>query len=72
MTPSTINQDFQERAEVLCSAFGKELCFVDSDDLGRLLLDFEEQAPFDGLDVDQIYKNSRTKKKRSKKTGTRA
>jgi hypothetical protein len=65
--PSPVNQDFQERAEVLCSAFGKELCFLDGDDLGRLLLDFEEQAPFDGLDVDEIYRNSRTKKKRANK-----
>jgi hypothetical protein len=65
--PSPVNHDFQERAEVLCSAFGKELCFLDADDLGRILLDFEEQAPFDGLDVDEIYRNSRTKKKRKKK-----
>jgi hypothetical protein len=62
--PSTVNQDFQERAEVLCSAFGKELCFLDADDLGRLLLDFEEQAGFDGIDLDELYKFSRTKKRK--------
>jgi hypothetical protein len=67
--PSPVNTDFQERAEVLCSAFGKQLCFLDGDDLGRLLLDFEEQAPFDGLDVDDIYRNSRTKKSRPKEKG---
>lgn len=66
ISPSPVNQDFQERAEVLCSAFGKELCFLDADDLGRLLIDFEEQAPFDGLNVEEIYKNSRTKKRPKK------
>jgi len=66
--PSPVNHDFKERAEVLCSAFGKELCFLDADDLGRILLDFEEQAPFDKLDINEIYKNSRMKKKPAKKT----
>jgi len=61
ISPSAINQDFQERAELLCSAFGKELCIVDADDLGRLLVDFEEQAAYDGLNLSDIYKNSRTK-----------
>jgi hypothetical protein len=67
ISPSPINQDFQDRAEVLCSAFGKEICILGADELGRLLLHFEEQAPFDGLNVDQIYKHSRTKDKRPKK-----
>ena len=62
--PSPVNQDFQERAEILCSAFEKELCFLDTDDLGRLLLDFEEQASFDGLDLNEIYKFSKTKKRK--------
>ena len=64
--PSPVNQDFQERAEVLCSAFGKELCFLDADDLGRLLLEFEEQAGFDGIDLNELYKYSRTKKRKDK------
>jgi hypothetical protein len=71
ISPAPINQDFQERAELLCSAFGKELCFLDADDLGRLLIDFEEQADYDGLSMDDIYKNSRRKiTARTKKTPT--
>jgi hypothetical protein len=66
-----VNQDFQERAEVLCSAFGKELCFLDADDLGRLLLDFEEQARFDGTDLSALYKFSRTKKPKKKAAPTK-
>lgn len=66
--PSPVNQDFQERAEVLCSSFGKELCFLDADDLGRLLLDYEEQARFDNVDMDELYRFSRTKPKKTKKT----
>jgi hypothetical protein len=66
ISPSPVNQDFQERAEVLCSAFGKEICFLDADDLGRLLVDFEEQARFDNIDVEEIYKHSRTKKRARK------
>jgi len=62
--PSSVNQDFQERAEVLCSAFGKELCFLDADDLGRLLLDFEEQAGFEGIDLKELYDYSSTKKRK--------
>ena len=69
--PSPVNQDFQERAEVLCSAFGKELCFLDADDLGRLLLDFEEQARFDGTDLSALYKFSRTKKPKKKAAPTK-
>ena len=65
--PSPVNQDVQEREEVRFSAFGKELCFLDADDLGRLMLDFEKQTKFDRIDLDELYKTSRTKK-RSKKT----
>jgi hypothetical protein len=64
--PSPVNQDFQERAEVLCAAFGKELCFLDADDLGRLLLDFEEQAGFDNIDLDELYRFSSAKKHKKK------
>jgi hypothetical protein len=63
ISPDIINQDFQERAEVLCAAFGKEICFLNADDLGRMLMDFEEQAAFDGLDVPTVYKRSRTAKR---------
>jgi hypothetical protein len=64
ISPSVVNQDFSERAHVLCSAFGKDLCFLDADDLARILLDFEEQAKFDGLDIGAIYKRSRTKSRK--------
>jgi hypothetical protein len=67
ISPSTINQNFAERAEVLCAAFGKELCMLNADDLARLLVDFEEQAKFDKVDVEAIYKRSRTKPKTAKK-----
>jgi hypothetical protein len=67
ISPDIINQDFQERAEVLCGAFGKEICFLNADDLARILLDFEEQAAFDGLDVEDIYKRSRTAKRDRKR-----
>jgi hypothetical protein len=61
ITPATVNQDFQERLGVLCSAFGKRLCFLDADDLGRMLVDFEDRALFDGIDVGKIYKSSMRK-----------
>lgn len=70
ISPSPVNQDFQERAEVLCSAFGKELCFLDAEALGCLLLEFEEQAPFDGLNVEEIYRNSRTRTRSKKVVGS--
>jgi hypothetical protein len=62
VTPSVVNQDFQERLEVLCSAFGKRVCFLNLDDLGRMLAYFEEQALFQELDFEQIYKDSRKRK----------
>ncbi len=61
ISPSIVNQNFAERAEALCAAFGKELCMLDSDDLARLLIDFEEQAKFEHIDVEAIYKRSKTK-----------
>jgi hypothetical protein len=66
LTPATVNQDFEERLEVLCQVFGKHLCFVSLDELGRMLLDFEEQAAFDQLSVDQVYVNSRKKARKRK------
>jgi hypothetical protein len=46
--------------------FGKHLCFVSLDELGRMLLDFEEQAAFEQLSVDQVYVNSRKKARKRK------
>ena len=57
--PSIINQDFQERAEVLCNVFRKEICFLDGEVLGSLLLDYEEQSEIDKIDVGKIYKFSK-------------
>ena len=71
ISPSVINQNFAERAEVLCAAFGKELCILNNDDLARLLVDFEEQAKFDKIDLDAIYRRSRSKPKASKKKITK-
>jgi hypothetical protein len=68
ISPSTINQTFANRAELLCSAFGKELCILAGEDLARILVDFEEQAKFDKLDVEAIYKRSRTRPRRNKKS----
>jgi hypothetical protein len=67
ISPSIVNQNFAERAEALCAAFGKELCILNSDDLARLLVDFEEQAKFDQIDFEAIYRRSRTKAKATKK-----
>ena len=66
ISPSIVNQNFAERAETLCAAFGKELCMLDSDDLARLLIDFEEQAKFEHIDVEAIYKRSKTKSRAKK------
>lgn len=72
ISPSTVNQNFAERAETLCGVFGKELCMLDGDDLARLLVDFEEQAKFDKIDVEAIYKRSRTKSREKQKNLTKA
>ena len=67
LTPATVNQDFQERLEVFCNVFQKQLCFLDLDDLGRMLLAFEAEAEFEGIEVKKIYDASR-KRKRQKTT----
>jgi hypothetical protein len=72
LTPATVNQDFQERLEVLCSVFQKQLCFLALDDLGRMLLDFEEQSQFDGLDIEQIYADSRKRPRKKKRASVQA
>lgn len=68
ISPSIINQNFAERAEVLCSAFGKELCILDGDTLASLLIDFEEQADFQHIDVAAIYRRSRKKPRSAKRS----
>jgi hypothetical protein len=64
ISPAVINQDFADRAEVLCQAFGKELCILGGDQLARILCDFEEQAKFDGIDLKALYKRSKSKKRK--------
>jgi hypothetical protein len=66
VTPSTVNQDFKDRLEILCKAFEKEVCFLGIDELGRMLLEFEERAKFDGLDLEKLYAESK-KRIRAKK-----
>jgi hypothetical protein len=59
VTPAAVNQDFKDRLETLCKAFDKEVCFLGIDELGRMLLEFEERAKFDDLDIEKLYANSR-------------
>lgn len=68
VTPATVNQDFKDRLEILCKAFDKEVCFLGIDELGRMLLEFEERAKFDDLDVEKLYADS-SKRIRTKKSG---
>jgi hypothetical protein len=46
----------------------KEVCFLGIDELGRMLLEFEERAKFDHLDVEKLYADS-SKRIRTKKSG---
>jgi hypothetical protein len=55
ISPSPINDDLRERLAVLCGVFNKRLLVLDFESLGKLLLDFEERAEFDGIDVQEMY-----------------
>ena len=63
ISPSTINQDLQEALRFLCGLCKKRLLILDYPPLAKLLLHFEEQAKFDNIDVEQIYRDSEGKSK---------
>jgi hypothetical protein len=66
LTPAAVNQDFKERLEVICTVFNKSLCFIALDELGRMLVGFEDEAAFEGVDPEKIYSESKRKRRPSK------
>jgi hypothetical protein len=70
VTPATVNQDFKDRLEVLCKAFDKEVCFLGIDELGRMLLEFEEQAKFEEINVEKMYADSSKRTRTKRPNGT--
>jgi len=72
LSPSTINEDLQERLKLVCSVFNKRLLILDRRILMKMLAHFQEQAGFDNLDVAALYKRSWSKtggKKGARKRG---
>jgi hypothetical protein len=61
LSSSTTNEDLKERLTFLGGLTGKSIIFFDDPILVRMLAEFEEQAVFEKLDLEMIYKVSTTK-----------
>lgn len=61
ISPGVINEDLRERLRLVCGLVGKRLVILDFIPLAKLLMDFEQQATFDGVHVDKVYRASKRK-----------
>jgi hypothetical protein len=61
ISPSVVNEDLYERIKLICGIFGKKLLILDKSRLCKFLAYFEEQAKFDNLEPEKIYKDSKIK-----------
>jgi hypothetical protein len=71
LSPSTINEDLQERLKLICTVFNKHLLILDRPILMKMLAHFQEQAVFDKLDVAALFKRSWSKPKTEAEKGAR-
>jgi hypothetical protein len=63
LSSSTINEDLRERLVFLAGLTNKSIVFFDGPILAKMLAEFEEQAVFDGVSPDLIYKVSKSPKR---------
>jgi acyl carrier protein len=62
ISPSSVQEDLRERIELICKVFSKKLLILDSVQLSKILLDFEDDYGFEE-DVEELYKRSNPNKK---------
>ncbi len=61
ISPSTVQEDLRERIELICKVFSKRLLILDSVQLSKILLNFEDDYGFEE-DIAKLYKRSNPQK----------